>query len=438
MDGCTKGPQLEEGENLNTGALGTGRTPKGGTSVLAGQAQEGPSPAFVKENINVLRTMIKEHDNRGQEKVTPRKLFNEGSGRAGSKSKSVKSKPQSVRASRRKSSSDSGYDVVSDSGSEDLSMPYRRPKPMPFTSRITRFIYHRRAKIPPNVRVYEGNKDPEDHLSIFSAAAEQEEWPMPVWCKMFRQTLSGSARNWFDSLDPKSVDGLEELSSKFLEEFLHQKRYDKDPTEIHGIKRKPNEGLQAFMDHFKAESAHIKGVLPVLRIYAFMHGHGHPGLAKKLNDKILKTVDEIWERVRAFIRGETVADTTEAIRYPRKEGFTPLTKTPREILAMDNVNFPPPPPMVGTSEKQNMNKFCDYHHDRGHNTNDCYHLKKQIEEAVAPGRLAYLVKDIRQGGQKSKGSTKGKEKVINMVRSQGYRKRPYNRVEHWMDNAIAF
>ncbi|GKF28903.1 hypothetical protein Tco_0095245 [Tanacetum coccineum] len=189
-----------------------------------------------------------------------------------------------------------------------------------------------------------------------------------------------------------------------------------------------------------------------------MYGHGHPELAKKLNDKIPKTVDEMWERVRAFIRGETVADTTEVIRspqweksagkaswsenqngsrnrghrkgegrsmgtcapYARREGFTPLTKTPKEILAMDNVNFPPPPPMVGTPEKRNMNKFCDYHQDRGHNTNDCYHLKKQIEEAVALGRLAHLVKDIRQSGQKNKGSAKGKEKVINMVRSQGY------------------
>ncbi|GJW58974.1 hypothetical protein Tco_0105705 [Tanacetum coccineum] len=438
MDDCTKSPQLEEGENLNTGALGTRRTPLGGTSALARQAQGGPSPAFMKENIDVLRTMIKELDKRGQEKVTPRNLFNEKTGETGSenfqmspsteevggyssdgssrsrsrgrprstrknrksvskykgisksyrsirseaqsrsKSKSVKSKPQSVRAFRRNSSSNSGYDTVSDSGSEDLSMPYRRPKPMPFTSRITRFRYHRWAKLPPNVRVYKWNKDPEDHLSIFSAAAEQEEWPML---------------------------------------FSQQKRYDKDPTEIHGIKRKPNEGLQAFMDRFKAESAHMKGVPPVLRIYVFMHGHDHPELAKKLNDKIPKTVDEMWERVGAFIRGETAADTTEAIRSPRweKKGFTPLTKTPREILAMDNVNFPPPPPMVGTPKKQNMNKFCDYHQDRGHNTNDCYHLKKQIEEAVALGRLAPLVKDIRQGGQKSKGSTKGKEKVINLL-----------------------
>ncbi|GKE37783.1 hypothetical protein Tco_1461188 [Tanacetum coccineum] len=122
-----------------------------------------------------------------------------------------------------------------------------------------------------------------------------------------------------EEIYPKSVDGFEELSNKFLEEFSQQKRYDKDPTEIHGIKRKPNEGLQAFMDRFKAESAHIKGVPPVLRISTFMHGHGHPELSKKLNDKIPKMVDEMWERVRAFIRGEAAADTTEAIRSPRWE-----------------------------------------------------------------------------------------------------------------------
>ncbi|GKA35864.1 reverse transcriptase domain-containing protein [Tanacetum coccineum] len=209
---------------------------------------------------------------------------------------------------------------------------------------------------------------------------------------MFRQTMSGLARNWFDRLDPKSVDGFEELSNKFLEEFSQLE---------------------------KAESAHIKGVPPVLRISAFMHGHGHPELAKKLNDKIPKTVDKMWERVRAFIRGETAADTTEAIRSPQgeksAEGFTPLTKTPKEILAVDNVNFPPPPPTAGTPEKRNMNKFCDYHQDRGHNTNDCYHLKKQLEEAVASGRLAHLVKDIRQGGQNSKGPAKREEKVIDML-----------------------
>ncbi|GKA63714.1 hypothetical protein Tco_0763320, partial [Tanacetum coccineum] len=80
--------------------------------------------------------------------------------------------------------------------------------------------------------------------------------------------------------------------------------------------------------------------------------------------------------------------------YPRKDTFTPLTKTPKEILAMESVSFPEPPTLIGTPEKKNLNKLCDYHGDKGHNTNDCYQLKKQIEEAVASRKLDHLVKDM--------------------------------------------
>ncbi|GJZ51820.1 reverse transcriptase domain-containing protein [Tanacetum coccineum] len=264
---------------------------------------------------------------------------------------------------------------------------------------------------------------------------------------MFWQTLGGAARNWFNDLDPKSVDSFEELSQKFLEEFSQQKRYAKDPTEIHGIKRRQNEGLQAFMDWFKSESSHIKGVPPVLRISAFMHGHGHSELAKKLNDKIPKMVDEMFERVRAFIRGEVAAGggPREARRnmgvytpYPRKDTFTPLTKTPKEILAMESVSFPEPPPLIRTPKNQNLNKFCDYHRDRGHNTNDCYQLKKQIEEAVTLGKLAHIVTDIRRNNQRNGNPGRNGVKVINMIRQEGNRKRSFEERRSGMMNELTF
>ncbi|GKA76401.1 reverse transcriptase domain-containing protein [Tanacetum coccineum] len=324
--------------------------------VLQTQKTPSPSPAFIKENIDVFRTMIKEHDQQAKMEaptVSLAKGFSdrfslESSGtsdthrqtrstiksqKASSKNKEPaylrrsirfedqntnkekarreRSKPKKKRSEHQESSSDSEYEEGLDDAFEDLNSPYRRPKPTPFTQRITRFKYHKRAKLPRNIRVYEGNKDREDHLGIFSAASEQEEWSMPIWCKMFRQTLGGAAQNWFDDLDPKSVDSFEDLSRKFLEEFSQQKRYAKDPTEIHGIKRQQNKGLQAFMDRFKSESSHIKGVPLVLRISDFMHGHSHPELAKKLNDKISKTVDEMFKRVGAFIRGEVGAGSAE-------------------------------------------------------------------------------------------------------------------------------
>ncbi|GKA51610.1 hypothetical protein Tco_0744806 [Tanacetum coccineum] len=218
-----------------------------------------PSPAFIKENIDVLRTMIKEHDQQAKMKATPRKLAYADSNKeapAGSLSKNKepthlrrsrrledqsttreKARRESSKSGRKRSghqetSSDSEYEEGSDDDCEDLNSPYKRPKPTPFTQRITHFKYHKRAKLPRNIRVYEGNKDQEDHLGIFSAAAEQEEWQMPIWCKMFLQTLGGATRNWFDDLDPKSVDSFEELSQKFLEEFSQQKDMLKTPQKF--------------------------------------------------------------------------------------------------------------------------------------------------------------------------------------------------------------
>ncbi|GJQ95034.1 hypothetical protein Tco_0006173 [Tanacetum coccineum] len=106
-----------------------------------------------------------------------------------------RSKSIGKRSGHQETSSNSKHEEGSEDAYEDLNSPYKRPKTTPFTQRTTHFKYHQRAKLPRNIREYEGNKDPEDHLGIFSAAAEQEEWPMPIWCKMFRQTLGGAARN---------------------------------------------------------------------------------------------------------------------------------------------------------------------------------------------------------------------------------------------------
>nr|GEY42892.1 hypothetical protein [Tanacetum cinerariifolium] len=105
-------------------------------------------------------------------------------------------------------SSDSEHEEGSKYAYEDLNSPYKRPKPTLFTPRITRFKYHRRAKLPQNIKAYEANKDLGDHLGIFSKVAEQKNGQCPS------------------------------------------------------------------------------------------------ELAKKLNDKIPKTMDEMFKRVRAFIRGE--------------------------------------------------------------------------------------------------------------------------------------
>ncbi|GKG58992.1 hypothetical protein Tco_0602701, partial [Tanacetum coccineum] len=51
--------------------------------------------------------------------------------------------------------------------------------------------------------------------------------------------------------------------------------------------------------------------------------------------------------------------------------------------------------------------------------------KKQIDEVVASGKLAHLVKDIRQTNQRNGSQGRNIVKVINMIREGGNPKRSF-------------
>nr|GEX54660.1 reverse transcriptase domain-containing protein [Tanacetum cinerariifolium] len=62
------------------------------------------------------------------------------------------------------------------------------------------------------------------------------------------------------------------------------------------------------------------------------------------------------------------------------------------------------------------------HNDKGHSTDECMQLKKQIEELVRAGKLSHLIKEIKQGREQPKTgrketTAKDKPTTIYMVRS---------------------
>ncbi|GKD69749.1 reverse transcriptase domain-containing protein, partial [Tanacetum coccineum] len=263
--------------------------------------------------------------------------------------------------------------------------------------------------MPNNVKTYNGTGDPEDHVKNFQAAAQVERWAMPTWCHTFNSTLIGAARVWFDELTPKSINGYKDLKAAFLAYFMQQKKYVKDPVEIHNIKQRDGKTIEEFMERFKVETGRMKGAPEYMRISGFMHGVKNPELTKRLNEHVPKTMEEMMIATTAFIRGEAAAtgkkkghaswkaldqskrhasEWRSNFRGQPREGrgpsrFTPLTRTPKEILIAEARKFKPSPPMVTLVEKRSNNKFCDFHNDKGHSTDECMQLKKQIEELVS-------------------------------------------------------
>nr|GEX64021.1 hypothetical protein [Tanacetum cinerariifolium] len=143
-----------------------------------------------------------------------------------------------------------------------------------------------------------------------------------------------------------------------------------DRDHPHHMKRKrDNESpLSSVSKSDSSDGRRIKGAPECMRISRFMHGVNNLELKKCLNEYVPKKIEEMMITTTAFIRGEVIATSKKKGRGSSR--FTPLTRKPKEILTAEVGKFQPPPPMVTPVEKRNNNKFCDFHNDKGHSTDE--------------------------------------------------------------------
>ncbi|GKD35148.1 reverse transcriptase domain-containing protein, partial [Tanacetum coccineum] len=331
---------------------------------------------------------------------------------------------------------------------------------------------------------------------------------MPVWCRMFQQTLDGSARGWWS------------LREAFTTRYSTRKACYKEPHEITKIVRKANETLTAFKERWTVETGFIIGVPEVMKISSFMDSVKSPELAKRFASNVPKTVNEMMKRLDEFVRAEEayalaelppgesrdihrrlsfpagsrdvhqrltfpaarrddrdgrnspgkdfrkgdyrnsykVRDNFNTGRhrdyrapYPQREhtnrpvpvlSLDSLTKCPKEILATETqLQLPPPRPVANPLRTGDPDKYCDYHQDKGHHTNDCIQLRKQLEIALESGRLNHLMKDLRQRVERRQNRNPPVQKVINMVNvhsSKKKKRKDREATESWMNTPISF
>nr|GEV00589.1 reverse transcriptase domain-containing protein [Tanacetum cinerariifolium] len=173
----------------------------------------------------------------------------------------------------------------------------------------------------------------------------------------------GSLRKvWFDDLPPESIDSYDDLKKAFLENYLQQKKCIKDPIEIHNIKQREGDSTEDFVKRYKLESRDVKGAPECMRISRFVHGITNP----------------------------------ELIKHKGK--------------------FKAPPPMTTPVEKRNHAKFYEFHGEVGHSTDECMHLRKQIEKMLKAGKLSHLIKELKHNNIKEQ----PKERVARQRITQSF------------------
>nr|GEV92431.1 hypothetical protein [Tanacetum cinerariifolium] len=250
---------------------------------------------------------------------------------------------------------------------------------------------------------------------------DEDDLTMPWMCEEVDPftPLIWAARVWFDELPPESIYTYKEIKAAFLAYFMQQKKYVKDPVEIHNIKQKDGETIEDFTERFKVETRRMKGAPECIRISEFMHGVNNPKLTKRHNKHVPKTMEEMMITTAAFIQGEAASLAKRKVTHHGEHRTSQSGTLQRRDLTSEVSQGKEGGLAV---EKRSSNKFYDFHNDKGHSTDECMQLIKHIEELVRAGKLSHLIKEIKQGWDQSKvgkkeAPAKDKPMAIYMIQS---------------------
>ena len=111
----------------------------------------------------------------------------------------------------------------------------------------------------PQIEMFDGTKDPVDHLNSYKNQMELYGYQDPVRFRAFAITLKGPALSWFNRLPPSSISSFRELSFAFVSHFIGARTYRKLSYHLLTIKQSPQENLKHL-----AQTSHMRSLPPSL------------------------------------------------------------------------------------------------------------------------------------------------------------------------------
>ena len=175
----------------------------------------------------------------------------------------------------------------------------------PFTPEVLNYPLPAKFRMP-QVEVFDGVKDPVDHLNTYKNQMELHGYPDPVRCRAFATTLKGPAMAWFNRIPPSTISSFRELSIAFVSHFIGARTYRKPSYHLLTIKQGSQENLKSYVQRFNAESLKIDVLDDKFAVTAFIAGLGMQ--SKDLMFSISKNpqanMAEVLAKAEKYINGE--------------------------------------------------------------------------------------------------------------------------------------
>ncbi|KAL0428638.1 UNVERIFIED_CONTAM: hypothetical protein Slati_3038600 [Sesamum latifolium] len=227
------------------------------------------------------------------------------------------------------------------------------------------------------------------------------------------------------------IDSFEQLSQHFLHHFAINKRYPKTASYLFTVIQREHESLRDYVQRFSEAVVEVPHVNPELLVSIMQQNLRSGRFRESIAGKPPTTLDELLVRAEKYIRIEETSDVrtiTPSKRRAEEEGghsrqhmsdnnqrerryvpppditqYTPLKAPRAEILAVAEQQGIVRQPLRVREDPKRMrsSKYCQFHKDRGHSTEDCFHLKDEIEQLIQQG---YLEKYIEHDNPPREGS----------------------------------
>ncbi|GKV30032.1 hypothetical protein SLEP1_g38898 [Rubroshorea leprosula] len=249
----------------------------------------------------------------------------------------------------------------------------------------------------PQLETYDGTKDPDDHLHAFYSCI----------------------------LPPRSINSYTELASAFATKFSSRRLIKKTTSELMRVKQRDGESLKNFMSRFNDAVLEVNSFDQAVGITAVILGLSHERFRDSLLKHLANTFSEVNDRSLKFITAEEYALSqnitpiknqhpdwrdenpnrkrmkttqnrgpmpTSTLRFGRPNsappqqpaGKPPVNWTPfnlpRSQIFMqikNKMDLRRPGPMRTAAATRDHTRYCDFHQDHGHTTEQCNSLREQ-------------------------------------------------------------